>query len=64
MNAHLLSANYKPHGPPLRFETVNFRPFGRNTPKGIRVNGIAPRPIWTPLQVSGVATKEKSNSVR
>jgi len=26
--------------------------------KGIRVNGVAPGPIWTPLQVSG-ATKEK-----
>ena len=28
-------------------------------PKGIRVNGIAPGPIWTPLQVSGGATQEK-----
>lgn len=28
-------------------------------PKGIRVNGVAPGPIWTPLQVSGGATKEK-----
>lgn len=28
-------------------------------PKGIRVNGIAPGPIWTPLQVSGGATMEK-----
>ena len=27
--------------------------------KGIRVNGIAPGPIWTPLQVSGGATMEK-----
>ena len=27
--------------------------------KGIRVNGIAPGPIWTPLQVSGGATQEK-----
>jgi NAD(P)-dependent dehydrogenase (short-subunit alcohol dehydrogenase family) len=27
--------------------------------KGIRVNGVAPGPIWTPLQVSGGATKEK-----
>ncbi|HTL10771.1 MAG TPA: SDR family NAD(P)-dependent oxidoreductase, partial [Chitinophagaceae bacterium] len=25
-------------------------------PKGIRVNGVAPGPIWTPLQVSGGAT--------
>ncbi|WP_207429000.1 SDR family oxidoreductase [Pedobacter sp. SYSU D00535] len=28
-------------------------------PKGIRVNGVAPGPIWTPLQVSGGATAEK-----
>jgi NAD(P)-dependent dehydrogenase (short-subunit alcohol dehydrogenase family) len=28
-------------------------------PKGIRVNGVAPGPIWTPLQVSGGATMEK-----
>jgi NAD(P)-dependent dehydrogenase (short-subunit alcohol dehydrogenase family) len=28
-------------------------------PKGIRVNGVAPGPIWTALQVSGGATKEK-----
>jgi NAD(P)-dependent dehydrogenase (short-subunit alcohol dehydrogenase family) len=27
--------------------------------KGIRVNGVAPGPIWTPLQVSGGATPEK-----
>jgi NAD(P)-dependent dehydrogenase (short-subunit alcohol dehydrogenase family) len=27
--------------------------------KGIRVNGVAPGPIWTPLQVSGGATIEK-----
>jgi NAD(P)-dependent dehydrogenase (short-subunit alcohol dehydrogenase family) len=27
-------------------------------PKGIRVNGVAPGPIWTPLQVSGGATQE------
>src|SRR5438067_1597050 len=26
--------------------------------KGIRVNGVAPGPIWTPLQVSGGATME------
>lgn len=26
---------------------------------GIRVNGVAPAPIWTPLQVSGGATMEK-----
>jgi len=25
-------------------------------PKGIRINGVAPGPIWTPLQVSGGAT--------
>jgi NAD(P)-dependent dehydrogenase (short-subunit alcohol dehydrogenase family) len=28
-------------------------------PKGIRVNGVAPAPIWTPLRVSGGATMEK-----
>jgi NAD(P)-dependent dehydrogenase (short-subunit alcohol dehydrogenase family) len=28
-------------------------------PKGIRVNGVAPGPIWTPLQVSGGTTQEK-----
>lgn len=28
-------------------------------PKGIRVNGVAPGPIWTPLQVTGGATQEK-----
>jgi NAD(P)-dependent dehydrogenase (short-subunit alcohol dehydrogenase family) len=27
--------------------------------KGIRVNGVAPGPIWTPLQVSGGAAPEK-----
>ena len=28
-------------------------------PKGIRVNGVAPGPIWTPLQISGGAPQEK-----
>jgi len=28
-------------------------------PRGIRVNGVAPGPIWTPLQVSGGATEQK-----
>jgi NAD(P)-dependent dehydrogenase (short-subunit alcohol dehydrogenase family) len=27
--------------------------------KGIRVNGVAPGPIWTPLQISGGSTEEK-----
>jgi NAD(P)-dependent dehydrogenase (short-subunit alcohol dehydrogenase family) len=27
--------------------------------RGIRVNGVAPGPVWTPLQVSGGATMEK-----
>src|SRR3954470_9144760 len=27
--------------------------------KGVRVNGVAPGPIWTPLQVSGGATQAK-----
>ena len=31
----------------------------RHASKGIRVNGVAPGPIWTPLQVSGGATMEK-----
>ncbi len=31
-------------------------------PKGIRVNGVAPGPIWTALQVSGGATMEKVKS--
>jgi NAD(P)-dependent dehydrogenase (short-subunit alcohol dehydrogenase family) len=28
-------------------------------PKGIRVNGVAPGPIWTPLQVSGGVSMAK-----
>src|ERR1700759_2279265 len=40
--------------------TMNFvkslaKQFG---PKGIRVNGVAPGPVWTPLQVSGGATQD------
>jgi NAD(P)-dependent dehydrogenase (short-subunit alcohol dehydrogenase family) len=31
-------------------------------PRGIRVNGVAPGPIWTPLQVSGGASQEKLTS--
>jgi NAD(P)-dependent dehydrogenase (short-subunit alcohol dehydrogenase family) len=30
-------------------------------PKGIRVNGVAPSPIWTPLQVSGGAPAWRSS---
>jgi NAD(P)-dependent dehydrogenase (short-subunit alcohol dehydrogenase family) len=30
--------------------------------KGIRVNGVAPGPIWTPLQISGGATEQKYKS--
>ncbi len=41
--------------------TMNFvkslaKQFG---PKGIRVNGVSPGPIWTPLQISGGAPPEK-----
>jgi NAD(P)-dependent dehydrogenase (short-subunit alcohol dehydrogenase family) len=32
-------------------------------PKGIRVNGVAPGPIWTPLQISGGATEENMRSL-
>jgi len=41
--------------------TTNFvRSLGKQlAKKGIRVNGVAPGPIWTPLQVSGGATMEK-----
>jgi NAD(P)-dependent dehydrogenase (short-subunit alcohol dehydrogenase family) len=28
-------------------------------PEGIRVNGVAPGPVWTPLQISGGAFQEK-----
>ncbi len=31
-------------------------------PKGIRVNGVAPGPVWTPLQVSGGASAEKQQT--
>lgn len=31
-------------------------------PKGIRVNGVAPGPVWTALQVSGGTTPEKQQS--
>ena len=41
--------------------TTNFvRSLGKQlAAKGIRVNGVAPGPIWTPLQVSGGASMEK-----
>ena len=31
-------------------------------PKGIRVGGVAPGPVWTPLQISGGASPEKVES--
>jgi NAD(P)-dependent dehydrogenase (short-subunit alcohol dehydrogenase family) len=31
---------------------------------GIRVNGVAPGPVWTPLQVSGGASPEKQKAFR
>ena len=41
--------------------TMNFvKSLGKQlAEKGIRVNGVAPGPIWTPLQVSGGATQAK-----
>ena len=41
--------------------TMNFvKSLGKQLgPKGIRVNGVAPGPIWTPLQISGGAQPEK-----
>jgi NAD(P)-dependent dehydrogenase (short-subunit alcohol dehydrogenase family) len=41
--------------------TMNFvKSLGKQlAKKGIRVNGVAPGPIWTPLQVSGGASMEK-----
>jgi len=33
-------------------------------PKGIRINGVAPGPIWTPLQPSGGQSPEKVESFR
>ena len=32
-------------------------------PKGIRVNGVAPGPIWTPLQVTGGATQGEAEGI-
>ena len=31
-------------------------------PRGIRVNGVAPGPVWTPLQISGGASEQKYQS--
>jgi NAD(P)-dependent dehydrogenase (short-subunit alcohol dehydrogenase family) len=41
--------------------TMNFvKSLGKQlAAKGIRVNGVAPGPIWTPLQISGGASPEK-----
>ena len=30
--------------------------------RGIRVNGVAPGPVWTPLQISGGASPDKQKS--
>jgi NAD(P)-dependent dehydrogenase (short-subunit alcohol dehydrogenase family) len=44
--------------------TMNFvKSLGKQLAKrGIRVNGVAPGPIWTPLQVAGGATQKKLES--
>ena len=44
--------------------TMNFvKSLGKQlASRGIRVNGVAPGPIWTPLQVSGGASMEKLTS--
>ncbi len=41
--------------------TMNFiKSFAKQLgPRGIRVNGVAPGPVWTPLQISGGAQAEK-----
>jgi NAD(P)-dependent dehydrogenase (short-subunit alcohol dehydrogenase family) len=33
-------------------------------PKGIRVNAVAPGPVWTPLQISGGASVQNRHSSR
>jgi NAD(P)-dependent dehydrogenase (short-subunit alcohol dehydrogenase family) len=45
----------------LRAATMNFvKSLAKQLgPRGIRVNGVAPGPIWTPLQISGGAQPEK-----
>jgi NAD(P)-dependent dehydrogenase (short-subunit alcohol dehydrogenase family) len=48
--------SYKGSGRLLNFVKSLAKQLG---PKGIRVNGVAPGPIWTPLQVSGGAQPEK-----
>jgi hypothetical protein len=46
--------------PPPHHGERSYRGSGRLMgTKGIRVNGVAPGPIWTPLQVSGGASMEQ-----
>jgi NAD(P)-dependent dehydrogenase (short-subunit alcohol dehydrogenase family) len=49
---------------PTKAATMNFvKSLAKELgPKGIRVNGVAPGPVYTPLQISGGASKEKFES--
>jgi NAD(P)-dependent dehydrogenase (short-subunit alcohol dehydrogenase family) len=46
---------------PTKAATINYmRSLSKQLePRGIRVNGVAPGPIWTPLQLSGGSSMEK-----